>query len=195
MPLSRSMARSASLAASSASAFQSCDQPCPTLMLCQRAAQANGHGELRVLFHRPFEEDAGLREGRSIEAADQLERAQRVIVGGEHLRPLAHGALQLGAADVRRDAGDDLRDDAVLHLEELFGADLHLLGPERRAGRGLAELARHPHRAAQTADAAGQHVAHPERRARPRADRAAGRCRRASRRARSPSARAGRRAT
>ena len=92
----------------------------------------------------------------------QLERPQRVIVGGEHLRPLAHGALQLGAADVRRDAGDDLRDDAVLHLEELFGADLHLLGPERRAGRGLAELARHPHRAAQTADAAGQHVAHPE---------------------------------
>ena len=64
------------------------------------------HGETLVLGNGLLQVVPRLDEGILLEHADPVERMQRVIVGGEALRPLAHRTVQLGCLHTRRDAGD-----------------------------------------------------------------------------------------
>ena len=76
---------------------------------------------------------------------------------------LRRGPHQFVLEHVRCDRADDAGRDAVLQVEQVAKLALVLVGPDDRAGFGIAELGRDPQPAGVAAHRAVQHVAHAER--------------------------------
>src|ERR1700738_4873030 len=90
------------------------------------------HGEFRILLHRLLQIVSRLHERILLKAVDDVQSAQRPVVGAEVFRFLSHRSTQLRSAHIGCDAGNDLSDNPILHVEQFIRCNFFLFAPPRR---------------------------------------------------------------
>src|SRR5262245_53826978 len=125
-----------------------------------------GPGVVGVYGERPVQAEARLQKlyfaERGVVESQSMSGLQVVIVRQPHRGRLSKGALGLCLVHMHRKHRHDRSDDLVLDGKSVIELAIVAVGPPVRAGRGIDELGADADTVAGAANAALEHVAHPE---------------------------------
>src|SRR5262249_13600254 len=126
------------------------------------AGHSIGRGKVRIERDRAVEQRQRFIDGRAGAQMEVRHSAQVIIIGIETLGGLALRTRDLGLFELRREGANHARRDLVLQVENIVERAFETVGPEVGAGRRVDELAGDAYTLRGSANAALEHIAHPE---------------------------------